>query len=87
MWCCRSLPSRQQVMQRGLKSATNGVALERDIPYGPGSRAVLDVYLPAWACTPHNQAGPLEGLPPHLTLPLPVVFFVHGGVWASGEKW
>jgi acetyl esterase/lipase len=44
----------------------------RDAAYGPDAAQRLDVYLPAGA----PAGGP----------PRPVVFFVHGGGWAHGDK-
>ncbi|MCA7951554.1 alpha/beta hydrolase [Burkholderia seminalis] len=52
-------------------------SLFADIPYGPGERQVLDVYLPARIV--HDwPADANEGLP--------VVVFFYGGSWQSGER-
>ncbi|KAG1673937.1 hypothetical protein FOA52_015692 [Chlamydomonas sp. UWO 241] len=75
-------------------SARLGVTVERDVQYGRGERCVLDVYRPAQAAAaatpPASSSGgssnsPAPGPPPGGLRP--VVVFVHGGVWASGEKW
>jgi acetyl esterase/lipase len=50
-----------------------GTRVLRDIAYGPDAAQRLDVYLP--------QQPPAAG-----AAPLPVVFFVHGGGWARGDK-
>lgn len=50
----------------------DGVTMSRDVRYDEGERCVMDVYVPA---------GLGEGTS------APVCLFVHGGVWASGEKW
>ncbi|KAJ7522276.1 hypothetical protein O6H91_18G004100 [Diphasiastrum complanatum] len=46
--------------------------LLRNLRYGDAKRNLLDVYIPDV---------------PGLAGPLPVVMFIHGGIWASGEKW
>jgi acetyl esterase len=53
----------------------HGLELRRDIPYLPGGRAdqSLDVYAP-------------QGLAPGAAQGLPVVFYVHGGAFASLSK-
>ncbi|MBR7998731.1 alpha/beta hydrolase [Burkholderia vietnamiensis] len=56
---------------------TNTFRLFADIPYGPGERQVLDVYLPArvardWPTEPNAGA--------------PVVVFFYGGSWQSGRR-
>ncbi len=72
------------------------------MPYGPGPRNVMDVYVPLPAAhgpsptpTPFlpqgqgrqggGEAGAGAGTGTGELRP--VVFFVHGGVWASGEPW
>eukprot|EP00271_Cylindrocystis_brebissonii_P017054 TRINITY_DN4270_c0_g1_i1.p1 TRINITY_DN4270_c0_g1~~TRINITY_DN4270_c0_g1_i1.p1 ORF type:complete len:840 (+),score=138.57 TRINITY_DN4270_c0_g1_i1:101-2620(+) len=54
------------------RTASTAPSIVRDVRYGERHRNVLDVYLPNGA-----PAGSLR----------PVVVFVHGGVWASGDKW
>lgn len=55
----------------GLASVgAGGVERVRDQPYGPGSRARLDVYVP-----PRGDGRPK-----------PVLVFIYGGSWDSGEK-
>ena len=49
-----------------------GVAVHRNLAFGSSERAKLDVYVPQ----PVVQGA----------APAPVVFFVHGGVWASGKR-
>lgn len=52
----------------------NGDVPAMELAYGPGERQRCDVYRPL------DAAGkPLQG-------PLPVVVFVHGGSWMSGDK-
>uniref|UniRef100_A0A7R9YU06 protein-S-isoprenylcysteine alpha-carbonyl methylesterase n=1 Tax=Chlamydomonas euryale TaxID=1486919 RepID=A0A7R9YU06_9CHLO len=58
-----------------------GVTVERDVAYGQGNRCLLDVYAPAAASKAVGDGDPEQ--PPAV----PVIVFVHGGVWASGEKW
>ena len=52
----------------------NGDAPRIEVAYGAGARQRYDVYRPLGA----------DGLP--LPGPLPVVIFVHGGSWESGDK-
>ena len=52
-------------------SVPRGVRAIRDVSYGADRRQRLDVYVPAEAAD---------------TSPRPVVFFVHGGAWAFGDK-
>lgn len=54
----------------GAVSLPAGVRVLRDVAYGADRRQRYDVYLPA--------------TPP--AAPSPVVFFVHGGAWAFGDK-
>jgi acetyl esterase/lipase len=53
--------------------APAGTRVLRDLAYGPDPAQRLDVYLP------QRPAAAGAG-------PLPVVFFVHGGGWARGDK-
>ncbi|GLI71096.1 hypothetical protein VaNZ11_016165, partial [Volvox africanus] len=112
---------QQQQQEPGLASILHqlplgryGVAVHREVSYGPTVRNKLDVYVPLpffrppSSSSPHHhhhhhhqqqqqqqqgetgggsvpdrqQEGGQQGEPL-----LPVVFFVHGGVWASGETW
>jgi len=57
---------------RSVRGAPRGTRLIPDIPYGRDPAQRLDVYVPAQA--------------PASTAPAPVVFFVHGGGWAHGDK-
>ena len=52
-------------------------SLFADIPYGPGERQVLDVYLPARV---------LHHWPADANAGAPVVVFFYGGSWQSGER-
>jgi acetyl esterase/lipase len=45
--------------------------MSRDVRYDVGERCVMDIYVPANA----QDAS------------APVALFIHGGVWAAGEKW
>jgi len=54
------------------RAAPAGTRVVRDVSYGPDPAQRFDVYGPA---------TPAAGL-----APLPVVFFVHGGAWAFGDK-
>ncbi|GAX73065.1 hypothetical protein CEUSTIGMA_g518.t1 [Chlamydomonas eustigma] len=73
----RSLPKLASFGRSKAVTHGMGVAVHRDVSYGPGQRAVMDIYVPQDKEL-QDEAG--LGL-------RPVVFFVHGGVWASGEKW
>lgn len=60
-----------------LKAAPkDGVQVTRDIAYGPHARHRLDLYKP--------EPKPLETARPRA--PVPVVIFVHGGSYVSGDK-
>jgi acetyl esterase/lipase len=63
------------------------VSLARAIPYGPGPRNAIDIYLP---CGPgmhdmHDEDNDREHVDMH-PVKRPVMLFVHGGVWAAGER-
>ncbi len=58
------------------------MTVDKDVRFGPGERLVSDVYAPAGAAL----RGPDKGSP-SFEGAYPVICFVHGGVWASGEKW
>lgn len=74
----RSIPDRARVRQHGLSTAGLGVTVEKDLRFGPGERLVSDVYAPADAALADSSSAGKA---------YPVICFVHGGVWASGEKW
>src|SRR4051812_43156305 len=57
---------------RTARGAARGTRLIPDIPYGSDPAQRFDVYVPARA-----PAG---------AVPAPVLFFVHGGGWAHGDK-
>ena len=92
------------------------VTLARSVRYGPGSRHVLDIYIPAHTKTtttpppsspPSSSDGRASETPTVTSQPqkteaeqqplqesscpegsgMPVVLFIHGGVWATGDKW
>lgn len=78
--CLRSLPAFQPGKAVRPSSAPLGVALRRDVQYSPsspGPRTLLDVYCPV-----DSESGTEGSDAGH-----PVIVFLHGGVWASGEKW
>ncbi|KWA22190.1 alpha/beta hydrolase [Burkholderia territorii] len=52
-------------------------SLFADIPYGPGERHVLDVYVPARV---------VDDWPADAAAGVPVVVFFYGGSWQSGER-
>lgn len=57
---------------RAARGAPRGTRLIPDIPYGPDPAQRFDVYVSTRA--------------PASAAPAPVVFFVHGGGWAHGDK-
>jgi arylformamidase len=57
---------------RAARGAPRGTRLIPDIPYGSDPAQRFDVYVPAQA--------------PASAAPAPVLFFVHGGGWAHGDK-
>ncbi|EEH53145.1 uncharacterized protein MICPUCDRAFT_52052 [Micromonas pusilla CCMP1545] len=75
-----------------------GVRIVRDVRYASAPRAVMDVYLPDGASLA-NGAGAIAdavggrggggggGGGDSDSSAFPVALFVHGGVWAVGEKW
>ncbi|KAG2483120.1 hypothetical protein HYH03_018010 [Edaphochlamys debaryana] len=94
-----SPPSDIAAQLRALRPGRDGVAVHRTVPYGPAPRNYLDVYVPldppgpsAAPSSPASSSAPSSQQPQQQqqegAAPLrPVVFFVHGGVWASGETW
>ena len=58
-----------------------GQRVARDVAYGPDARQRLDVYAPVDA--PAQQAGAQGGAAAQAH---PVVVFVYGGSWASGDR-
>jgi arylformamidase len=54
------------------RAAPAGTRVVRDVEYGPDPAQRFDVYVPT---RPSADAAPL-----------PVIFFAHGGAWASGDK-
>lgn len=59
-------------------SSMRGVAITKDIQYGTDPRQGLDIYQPA----PDEISKPQN----HLVGGLPVVIFIYGGSWQSGDK-
>lgn len=55
------------------------VSLTRAIPYGPDPRNAIDIYLPC----DHDSSDKSDDM--H-RVKWPVMLFVHGGVWAAGER-
>ncbi|GLC42361.1 hypothetical protein PLESTM_001324900 [Pleodorina starrii] len=84
---------------RQLPLGKYGVAVHRQVSYGPASRNTLDVYVPLprqhqqqqqqqqQQGHQHQQAENQHQQQEQPQPLMPVVFFVHGGVWASGETW
>ncbi|MEW5313171.1 MAG: hypothetical protein WDW38_004760 [Sanguina aurantia] len=84
-------------------SSALGVMIQRNVSYGPLLRNRLDIYIPEGtgpAVASLTGLAEKQGSPAVLAQDAssgatgssssnarPVVFFVHGGVWASGEKW
>jgi len=67
----RALKTHRRLPRTSERDAASGVTMSRDVRYDDGERCVMDIYVP-------------EGLS---GASAPVALFVHGGVWASGEKW
>ena len=92
----RSLPDARAPAGR------DGVSIARDVRYADAPRAVMDIYLPrgvsiddaaravsetvSESTTAAQQGSPVSSSAPDDDK-LPVALFVHGGVWAVGEKW
>ncbi len=65
-----------EVFQPLLEAAPkDGIAPIRDVAYGPHPRHRLDIYRPV-----------AKGQPDAQRAPVPVVIFVHGGSYVSGDK-
>ncbi len=78
-----------------IKAPREGVIRKRNLPYGPHERHRLDLYLPdlhensdmtnmnasAEIVEPINSADEVDSMPS-----LPIVVFVHGGGFTSGDK-
>ena len=58
-----------------LNALAPSAPVARSIPYGAGPRRTLDVYSPGEAGAPGGTGGPY-----------PVVLFLYGGSWDSGDK-
>ena len=78
--------------------AQHGVCCHRDVRYDPEGRHVMDLYVPAevaadlaakraadTACTCSKDSACRQQVDAGTAAP--VVFFTHGGLWASGEPW
>ncbi len=63
------------------------VRLHKDVAYGPGKRNLLDVYWPEAVGGDASGEGAAEKAKKDGAGGRPVVLFVHGGVWSSGELW
>jgi prenylcysteine alpha-carboxyl methylesterase len=83
----RSLPDATASLDADLDSTSrrrgDTVSMLRDVRYGNAKRELLDVYLPPSLTKPLPKERSTSSDPPAL----PAVMFVHGGVWASGDKW
>eukprot|EP00884_Botryococcus_braunii_P002343 jgi/Botrbrau1/12109/Bobra.0186s0030.1 len=67
------LYSQTPSLSSGLTARVRAI---KNIRYGDADRNLLDIYIPA------GVAGK-----PVLSGSCPAVLFIHGGTWASGEKW
>lgn len=80
-----SLPSVAPNEPRPLERASKTISLAKDIRYGTAERASIDVYLPPHDIrikNSYSQDTCMEGKEK-----LPVVLFVHGGTWVTGDRW
>ena len=66
-------------------SLDTGVSIARDVRYADAPRAVMDIYLPPGVSLTDEIAA--DAAPDAAKDGCPVALFVHGGVWAVGEKW
>jgi hypothetical protein len=76
--------------EASLKCAADAVRCHKQVRYGPAARNLLDVYVPKPSSrSPIIRASNNRGLPigTQAIESQPVVLFVHGGVWSSGERW
>ena len=91
----RSLPDARRMHLSDTKRGGGGVSIVRDVRYAKADRAVMDIYLPRGVQFSDDMAGnqlaaaaaavaAAEASNQHQH---PVALFVHGGVWAVGEKW
>ena len=72
----RSASARSRLTKETKETEENSVALHSQIKYGDGGpRSLLDCYTPTQA----SREGTRKKFP--------VMIFVHGGVWSSGELW
>ncbi|CAI5960124.1 unnamed protein product [Closterium sp. NIES-65] len=82
--------SMEAMLWQGLPHG--GVQVVYDIRYGPRLRNTLDIYMPPDLALDSNAAESSNSSSSSSSSNegskgRPVLFFVHGGVWASGEKW
>jgi acetyl esterase/lipase len=83
-WLHSSLrPWKKDVVAAGVPNSKKNALIARNIRYGAAHRSLLDVYVPC----KRKLAPPVGGLKPVVEGLKPVVIFIHGGVWASGDKW
>eukprot|EP01026_Neomeris_dumetosa_P009139 TRINITY_DN13047_c0_g1_i1.p1 TRINITY_DN13047_c0_g1~~TRINITY_DN13047_c0_g1_i1.p1 ORF type:complete len:501 (-),score=73.37 TRINITY_DN13047_c0_g1_i1:248-1750(-) len=64
------------------RELNNHVQIEADIKYGDLPQNTLDIYIPRKPSISQNNSE--QQLNQQL---FPVVMFVHGGIWAGGDKW
>jgi acetyl esterase/lipase len=81
---CSALPTAASTTAAAAADASPfGVVLHPAVPYGPLPRHKADIYVPA---SMHQQCQQQQQQQQHCELPpLPVVIFVHGGIWVTGE--
>ena len=77
--------AKTSALYRGLHAhpSYDGVAVERDVPYGPAPLQRLDVLRPA--VRGPDLSGGFSG-PPDLERARPVLLYVHGGAFVGGDK-
>ncbi|KAI8473362.1 MAG: Alpha/Beta hydrolase protein [Monoraphidium minutum] len=94
----RSLPVAGTAAADESDGGPYGVVLHPSIPYGPAHRQLLDVYVPfpiyrarrprrpPAAAAGSEGVGGGGGVDGGGGAEAPVLFFVHGGIWATGDR-